>query len=158
MDPSVILTRMTSVIGSLVARGLVVPLPIEVNPGSAAMSATASTSSETGSPIISSPATRPGPPPCRALDQLILILRNGLNVDGISRASPTLPPYPVEIRANICSLLGQLTKQTSGESMDSVKDVAKPVLEELSQSTQTSGRESILGHAAKKVLDMWMQV
>lgn len=115
-------------------------------PGSAAVS----NASETGSPI-TSPATRHAPR--RALDQLILILRN----DGIDKAPSTVPPYPIEIRANICSLLGQLTKQTSGEDMDSVKEVAKPVLEELSRSTQGVGRESILGNAAKRVLDVWLQ-
>lgn len=135
--------------GPLVLRSLIAPLPIEVmphGPGSAAVS----NASETGSPI-TSPATRHAPR--RALDQLILILRN----DGIDKAPSTVPPYPIEIRANICSLLGQLTKQTSGEDMDSVKEVAKPVLEELSRSTQGVGRESILGNAAKRVLDVWLQ-
>jgi len=115
---------------------------------------TTSISSETGSPIIS-PATHHVPR--RALDHLISILRNDLDVDVIDKAPSTVPPYPIEIRANICSLLGQLTKQTSGEDLDSVKEVAKPVLEEMSRSTQGVGRESILGHAAKRVLDVWLQ-
>ncbi|KAL4074475.1 hypothetical protein V8B97DRAFT_1697314 [Scleroderma yunnanense] len=145
--------------GPLVLHALVAPLPVEVTthaPGSAVMSTAASISSETGSPIISSPATR-HPPQRRALDQLISVLRNDLDVDGITSPSPTLPSYPVEIRANVCSLLGQLTKQTSGENLDTVKEAMKPVLEELSRSNQSLGREGILGNAAKKVLDVWVQ-
>ncbi|KAG6337204.1 hypothetical protein ID866_1876 [Astraeus odoratus] len=143
--------------GPLVLRAVVSPLPIEATarvPSSVAMSTTPSVCSETASPV-SSPAMQHRSPQRRALDQLVLVLRN--SSDGSTSPHSALPSCPVEVRVNICSLLGQLSKQPSGEHLDIVKEVTRPVLEDLSGNNQGLGRENMLGHAAKRVLDLWAQ-
>ena len=136
---------------------LVAPLPSEATlgvPSSAALSTVAS--SETGSPIITSPPARSrAPPQKRALDHLLNVLRNGGNDGTSSPRQPELPLYPVELRINICALLGQLGKRASGEELDTVKDSAKSILEDLSKQSLNTGRENMLAPAAKKTLDVW---
>ncbi|KAG8217480.1 hypothetical protein J3R82DRAFT_5625 [Butyriboletus roseoflavus] len=141
----------------LVLHTLITPLPNETTPapGSAAMSTVASTSSETGSPIITSPPTRRRAPPQRcALDHVLNILRHGSSDDASSPRQPELTSYPVELRINICALLGQLGKRTAGEELEMVKDNARSILEDLSQPNFTT-KENMLATAAKKTLDMW---
>lgn len=138
-------------------RTLITPLPNEITPapGSAAMSTAASTSSETGSPIITSPPTHSrAPPQRRALDHLLNILRNGSSDDASSPRQAESTSYPVELRINICALLGQLGKRTAGEDLEMVKDNTRSILEELSKPNLT-GKENMLAAAAKKTLDKW---
>lgn len=137
--------------GQLVLCTLVTPLPNEITPpvpGSAAMSTVAS--SETGSPIIASPPAR-----SRALDHLLNILRNGGGDGASSPRQSELPPYPVELRINVCALLGQLGKRTSGVDLETVKDNVRSTLEDLSKLNINSGKENMLATAAKRALDLW---
>ncbi|KAH7930821.1 hypothetical protein BV22DRAFT_1101534 [Leucogyrophana mollusca] len=147
--------------GPLVLNAILAPLPIEATPsmpGSTPMSATASASSETDSPVVTSPAGTRGRSalPRRALDHLVLVLRNSSGSDGsASPHRPTPVAYPIEIRANICALLGQMAKTTSGVELDIVKESTRPILDELARNTQAQGREGMLSVAAKRVLDVW---
>ncbi|KAI6109851.1 hypothetical protein F5141DRAFT_811938 [Pisolithus sp. B1] len=146
--------------GALVLRAIVAPLPAEVTPGipsSMAIPATPSTSSEVESPNIWSPGARHRPPQNRALDHLVSIVRNISKNDDAQGLRLAATSYPIEVRTNVCSLFGQVTKHVSGEDADIVKDEARPVLEELSRHGQGLGRESMLGNAARRVLDMWAQ-
>ena len=146
-------------LGQSVLRTLIAPLPNEITlptPGSAAMSTVASTSSETGSPIITSPPARSHAPPQRCtLDYLLNILRNGGSNDASSLRQSELVSYPVELRINICALLGQLGKRTAGEELEVVKDNARSVLEDLSKSNFNTGKENMLATAAKRTLELW---
>ncbi|KIJ69418.1 hypothetical protein HYDPIDRAFT_80271 [Hydnomerulius pinastri MD-312] len=154
----------------LVISQLVAPLPVEVAPpapGSAAMSTAASASSETGSPIITSPPAprKREPAQRRALDQLITVLRTGSSDDTSSPQRSALPPYPPVILANVCALLGQVAIRPSGgpldpvkeqlvkEQLDGIKEATRPILEVLARDA--TGRENMLGIAAKRVLDLW---
>lgn len=111
--------------------------------------------SETGSPIITSPPARSrAPPQKRALDHLLNILRSGGD-DASSHRQPDLLPYPVELRINICALLGQLGKRTNGEELETVKDNARSTLEDLSKLNINTGKENMLAPAAKRTLDLW---
>ena len=143
-------------LGQLVLRTLIAPLPNEISlpaPGSAAMSTVASTSSETDSPIITSPPARShASPQKRTLDYLLNILRNGGSDDA---RQPELVSYPVELRINICALLGQLGKRTAGEEVEVVKDNARSILEDLSKSNFNTGKENMLATAAKRTLELW---
>lgn len=144
--------------GALVLRAIVSPLPAEVTPSipnSMAIPATPSTSSEVESPNILSLGARHRPQQIRALDHLVSILRNSSKNDDTQGLRLAAASYPNEVRTNVCSLFGQVTKHTSGEDVDTIQEGVKPVLEELSRHSQGLGRESMLGNAAKKVLDMW---
>ena len=57
---------------------------------------------------------------------------------------------------NVCALLGQVSKQTSGDELDRVKEGTMSILEELVHTHGPGqGKESMLGVAAKRVLDGW---
>ncbi|EGN93229.1 hypothetical protein SERLA73DRAFT_64433 [Serpula lacrymans var. lacrymans S7.3] len=152
--------------GPLVLQALVVPLPVEAAPAGSnslppsappSLSATASTSSELDSPIVNSPTRSRPPSPRGALDQLINVLRNTSNTDHVSNNHrAALTGFPVEVRANVCALLGQVGKQPPGEDVERVKDATKGILEELSRGSTQSGRDGMLGAAAKRVLDAWV--
>lgn len=65
--------------------------------------------------------------------------------------------FPVEVRANVCSLLLQLARNCSGDDLTKVKEAARPILEQLTEALQnTQGKEAMLGNAAKRVLDAWV--
>ncbi|KAF8559536.1 hypothetical protein OG21DRAFT_1430391 [Imleria badia] len=145
--------------GQLVLRTIIAPLPDEIPPpapGSAAMSTVALTSSDTDSPIITSPPARSrAPPQRRTLDLLLNILRNGSSGDASSSRQSELVSCPVELRINICALLGQLGKRTAGEELEMVKDNTRPILEDLSKPNINTGKENMLATAAKRTLDLW---
>jgi hypothetical protein len=127
----------------LVLNALTIPLPVEVtqsSTGSAPVSATASTSSETlDSPIATSPKGVPNKITyIRALDQLIASLKS--------------ESTPAEVRTNICVFFGQLSKRGSGEGLQKLKEATRPILEEL---VDVHG-QGMLGSAARRVLDMWI--
>lgn len=146
-------------LGQLVLRTLIAPLPNEITtpvPGSGAMSTAASTSSETDSPIFSSLLGRShAPTQRRTLDYLLNILRNGGSDDASSPRQPELVSYPVELRINICALLGQLGKRAAGEELEIVKDNARSILEDLSKPNFNTSKENMLATAAKRTLDLW---
>ncbi|KAG9318442.1 hypothetical protein JVU11DRAFT_533 [Chiua virens] len=144
--------------GRLVLRTLLAPLPKETSPqapGSAAVSTAASTrtSSETGSPIVTSTRNHASPRKC-GLDHLLNILRNG-GSDTSSSSRQAEVPYPIELRINICALLGQLGKRTTGEELEAVKENARSILQDLSKVDSSTGKENMLATAAKKTLDLW---
>ncbi|KAF9227969.1 hypothetical protein BS17DRAFT_774550 [Gyrodon lividus] len=145
--------------GLLVLSTMVAPLPAEISPavpGSAAMSTATSTNSEIDSPIITSPpAPRSHQPQKRALDHLLTVLRNNGNDGTSSPRRGDLPSYPVELRANICALLGQVGKRVSGEDLEVVKEAARSTLEDLARISSNPSRDNMLGIAARRVLDLW---
>lgn len=125
--------------GALILNALTVPLPVEAAPAPA--STTASTSSEaTDSPIVisSTGASNKTTSVRHALDQLVVSLKS--------------ESTPAEVRTNICAFLGQITKRGTGDGLQRLKDATRPILEEL---VSVHG-QSMLGSAAKKVLDMWI--
>lgn len=130
--------------GALVLDALIAPLPVEATPsstGSAPVSTPASTSSETmDSPIVFSPtgASSKIPSVRHALDQLVVSLKS--------------ESIPAEVRTNICAFFGQLSRRGTGDGLQRLKDTTRPLLEEL---VSVHG-QSMLGSAAKKVLDMWI--
>lgn len=145
-------------LGQSVLRTLLAPLPDEIapTPGSAAMSTVALTSSDSDSPIVTSPPARSrAPPQKRTLDYLLNILRSGGSDDVSSPRQSDLISYPVELRINICALLGQLGKRRAGEELETVKDDARSILEDLSRTNFNTGRENMLATAAKRTLDLW---
>ncbi|TFK54932.1 hypothetical protein OE88DRAFT_1710689 [Heliocybe sulcata] len=135
--------------GKVVLDAVLNPLPQEFNPRqpksmpSSSNPTSASTGSASSSPIVVGPT--------RALDMLTTVLR-----------SPETPPIiPVEVQANICSLLGQLGKksivnESDGRAADveRVKSATRELLELTAQPAGGSGGTLVSG-AAKKALDAW---
>ena len=91
------------------------------------------------SPIVTSPigASNKLTSIRHALDQLIVSLKS--------------ESIPAEVRTNICAFLGQISKRGAGEGLQRLKEATRPILEEL---VSIHG-QSMLGSAAKRVLDMW---
>ncbi|KAG1890945.1 hypothetical protein F4604DRAFT_1703479 [Suillus subluteus] len=128
--------------GILVLNALTVLLPVEVTPSSTGPASTiASTSSETmESPIVFSPtgASSKIPSVRHALDQLVVSLKS--------------ESTPAKVRTKLCAFLGQISKRGTGDGLQRLKDATRPILKEL---VSVHG-QSMLGSAAKKVLDVWM--
>ncbi|KAG5654519.1 hypothetical protein H0H81_001160 [Sphagnurus paluster] len=98
------------------------------------------TASDIGSP------TAPRPPhlnvPRHALDMLIFTLKNTDNPVN----------YPIEVRVNVCSLLVQLTRNTTGDELEKLKTTVRPALKSLLLASE---REEILIKAVQRVWDAW---
>lgn len=108
--------------------------------------ALASTSDDFGSPVAITPPDRPRlPVPRHALDMLTFVLKN---VDNPAN-------FPVEVRVNVCSFLLQLDKHASGDELAKVKEVVRPVLENLLEAPGVQTLEEMLEKAIKRVLDAW---
>jgi hypothetical protein len=60
----------------------------------------------------------------------------------------------MEVRANVCALLGQAGRSASGEQKERLNQAVKCSLEDLAK-TAGHGREGMVGTAAKKSLDGW---
>lgn len=143
----------------IVLAAILAPLPAEVTPNSASsgpLSASASTSSDVDSPLGTSPPTRSRlSTPRRAIDRLVAVLKNTPSSDTNSvNNRPNVVNFPIEVRANVCALLGQVGRQASGGQLETLKETTKNILEELSKSAG-QGRDGLLGTASKKVLDGW---
>jgi hypothetical protein len=68
----------------------------------------------------------------------------------------TGPDYPIEVRANVCSLIGQIGKNASGVPLVKIKEATEPILRDLAERFKDlTGRDAILGTAARKVSDGW---
>lgn len=146
-------------IGSLVLEAITAPLPIEVAPNSVTSgpaSTTTSTSSDVDSPIITSPTARSRlPAPRRALDKLNAILKNtSTSMVNANNNRPKPVNFPVEVRANVCALLGQVGRKATGEQLQKLSDATRSTLEVL-VNNGVQGRDAVLGAAAKKTLDGW---
>ncbi|KAF5315522.1 hypothetical protein D9611_004655 [Ephemerocybe angulata] len=61
--------------------------------------------------------------------------------------------YPIEIRANICTFLVQLSRNTSGPKLAQVQDATRLVLEKIREAKNE--KEDLLTNAATKVLEYW---
>jgi hypothetical protein len=135
-------------LGPPVLAAIIAPLVVDM-PNSPVDPTSASTSSDFGSPVASTPPDRISvrlPVPRHALDMLIFTLKN---VDNPAN-------FPVEVRVNVCSFFMQLGKHTSGEEFMRVKNAVRPVLEKLWEGSQGAhGREEMLTKAIKRVLDTW---
>jgi hypothetical protein len=130
----------------LVVNAILAPQPSETV-GFASAPASASTSSGVSSPVVTSPTARSHlQAPRRALDMLVAVLKN---VD-------TGANYPVEIRANVCSFILQVGKNSPSASYARVKEITRPVLEDLAEVPVVDGKKGMLSVAAQKVLDSWV--
>ncbi|KZT26246.1 hypothetical protein NEOLEDRAFT_1132274 [Neolentinus lepideus HHB14362 ss-1] len=135
--------------GKIVVDAVLNPLPQEVSLrqskplASASNPTSASTGSASSSPIVVGPT--------RALDMLTTVLK-----------SPETPPLiPVEVRANVCSLLGQLGKKGTvneddhrAADVDKVKSATRELLESSARISGGNGG-ALMSGAAKKALDAW---
>lgn len=72
--------------------------------------------------------------------------------------------YPPEIRLNVCSFLLQLQKNVPGESLLRVRELLRPVLDELVETLHSiqgeGGKEKLLqtlANVARRVLDNWSE-
>ena len=136
-------------IGNLVLDAILAPLPAEVTPNSA--SASASNSSEIGSPV--SPSDRSRLPVLRrALDRLVTVLKNAPTDASTNNNRPTPVTFPIEVRANVCALLAQVGSKASAGQLETVRDPTKNILEDLAKSAGP-GRDGLLGTAAKKAVE-----
>ena len=137
-------------LGPLVLSAITAPLVPDM-PNSPVDSSSASTSSDFGSPVASTPSDRLPiqlPVPRHALDMIIFTLKN---IDNPAN-------FPVEVRMNVCSFFVQLCKHTPGEELMKVKTTVQPVLERLFeglQGAQSGAKEEMLAKAIKRVLDTW---
>jgi hypothetical protein len=120
----------------LVIDAIIAPLPREAQqqaPISLAQSGI--TNNSGGSPIVS---------PARALDILMAVLKH-----------PDSTRCPIEVRANICALLGQLCRKGwvgGGErdvEVQKIKEVAKEMMHNFAQG------HDLLADAAKRTLEAW---
>ncbi|KAJ3573972.1 hypothetical protein NP233_g2090 [Leucocoprinus birnbaumii] len=122
--------------GQLVAKALSKPMPSGVAQSSVEPFATSPTS-DVSSPAVASPlSARPKlHVPRHGLDMLIFVLRN---VDNPAN-------YPQEVRINVCSLLLQLTKNTSEDDLATIKEAIRSTLEKLTNRLQqATGKDELL--------------
>lgn len=150
---------MLTPIGPLALEAIIAPLPIEVAPNSAAsgpISTATSTSSDVDSPIITSPTVHSRlPTPRRAVDRLNAILKNtATSVAKTTNNRPNPVNFPVEVRANVCTLLGQVGRKASGDQLQRLSDATKSTLEGLTKNGG-QGRDAVLSTAAQRALDCW---
>lgn len=123
-----------SIIGLIVLDALLNPLPSEA-PSRAALPVSA------GPPSTDSPVVGNGGPR-RALDMLVTSLRN---TDGKT---------PMEVRANICALVGHLghtgvVPESRSHDVDTMKEALKELL------VAAKDESGHVGAAAKKALEAW---
>lgn len=135
------------------------PLPIEVATNSATsgpVSTATSTSSDVDSPIVASPGARSRLPiPRRALDRLNAVLKNAPTSNtNTNNNRPNPMNFPVEVRANVCALLGHVGRKASTDQLQRLSEATKSTLEGLAKIAG-QGRDGMLGTAAKKALDGW---
>lgn len=120
-------------VGVIVLDAIMSPLPVEVKQGKNALSPNTIGSNE-GSPVVG---------PSRAIDGLVSLLR-----------SPN-GRCPQEVKANVCTLVGQLGRKGGRACKERETDVgqlkvaAKDIVVKISQG------DDMLGKAAKKVLETW---
>ncbi|EPQ58166.1 hypothetical protein GLOTRDRAFT_136931 [Gloeophyllum trabeum ATCC 11539] len=146
--------------GKIVLDALLNPLPQEVNPRQsfAAKSLPSSSSNPTSASTTSAASSPAAGGPTRALDMLVTVLKT----------PESLPLIPVEVRANICSLLGQLGKKGKVSEEDDrtadverVKSATREILESLARTSAAEGTSEktggIVGTAARKALDAWAE-
>ena len=99
--------------------------------------------------------------PRRAFDMLLGFLRNvPFNFQPTARAAPTT--LPVEVRANICALLGHLGRKgvvvNRERDVEILKDTSRDLLESLAKESTTEGSNNSNNQsfvAAKRALEAW---
>lgn len=135
----------------LVLSAILTPLQIEFPPIPPTEPPSTSTSTNSGvsSPVMATPSTHHGgrlPIPTLPLDMLISVLRN---VDNPVN-------FQVEVRMNVCSLLLQLGRNSSGDELNRLQDTLRPILEKALEDLQgTQGKEEMLIKSMQRVLDTW---
>ncbi|KAJ3545357.1 hypothetical protein NMY22_g2475 [Coprinellus aureogranulatus] len=100
------------------------------------------TASETSSPTLVNPTQRKPFVPANALEMIAGALRNVNN--------PAV--YPIEIRANICTFLIQLSRNTSATNLIKVQDATRHILQKIKDEKQEA---ELLKSTAGKVLELW---
>ncbi|KAI0950311.1 hypothetical protein AcV7_008820 [Taiwanofungus camphoratus] len=121
--------------GTLVLDAILNPFPAETIRGSQLQSPSAATSE--GSPVVD---------PRNALDMLVAVLRNSEKT------------IPVEVRANVCVLLGQLGRKgvVGDDRIDDVERMKNSTRELLEGAVNSSeGNTRIFSSAAKRALEAW---
>lgn len=119
----------------LVLESLLTELPKEILPPSRQNSLNVDAPASNPSPVVSTITT--------ALDMLVTILNNTEN------------KFPVELRANLCTLLGELGKDgLKGECEQEVEKLRIATRQGL-ETAQVTPDSLVLSAAAKKALDAW---
>lgn len=133
--------------GPIVIKALIKPLSPAL-PISSSEPSPASPISDVSSPAVASPIARSRlPVPRHALDMLVFVLRN---VDNPAN-------YPIEARANVCSLLLQLTKNTPQDDLAKVRDATRSTLEKLGHRLHSAkGKDEMLRDRVQDVLSAWV--
>ncbi|KAG6911492.1 hypothetical protein DXG01_014566 [Tephrocybe rancida] len=129
----------------LVLDALTVPLGVDVPPESPIDSTSPpTTASDVGSPDMVTPGRSRVQLniPRHPLDMLLFTLKN---VDNPAN-------FPVEVRANVCTFLIQLSKNTNGDKLEQVKEAVHPVLEPLLASEAV---EDKLKNAIRSLHAVW---
>ncbi|KAI0361987.1 hypothetical protein OH77DRAFT_1389137 [Trametes cingulata] len=122
--------------GTLVLDSLLNPLPTEaIRSTSQPLSAVSATE---GSPVVG---------PRRALDMLINVLRDGSS------------NMPLEVRANVCALLGHLGRkgvvaENRATDLQRMKDSTRELIEGLARETEPPSNPRVVA-AAKRALEAW---
>jgi len=100
--------------------------------------------SEASSPTLVNPSQKKPPVASNALEMIASALRN---ID-----NPAV--YPIEIRANICTFLIQLSRNASeGPNLTRVQERTRPILQKIKEEKKE--KEELLTSAASKVLELW---
>lgn len=109
------------------------PLPVEVTQGANPLSPNVPGPDE-ASPVVG---------PARAIESLGSLLQ---------RPNPRCPP---EVKANVCTLLGQLGRKGGRTSRERETDVEKLKVATKDILTKYSQGDDMVGKAAKNVLEAW---
>lgn len=132
--------------GVIVLDSIMNPLPSEVNArgGAAPISAGGPLTAGNG---VDSPVMGPR----RALDRLVAVLRAPSTSEP---QAPRTPIIPVEVRANVCALVGRLGRKGVVPE-DRIRDLQamKESLKEILEHATKEGNE--VATAAKRVLEAW---
>jgi len=109
------------------------PLPVEATQGPNPLSSNAPGSDE-ASPVVG---------PARAIEALASLLK---------RSDPRCPP---EVKANVCTLLGQLGRKGGRTTREREAEVEKLKIGTKDVLVKRSQGDDLFGKAAKKVLEAW---
>lgn len=128
-------------LADLVLENILAPTPESIIADASSLSPIGS---EASSPTLVNPSQKK---PLVASNALEMIANALHNVD-----NPAV--YPIEIRANICTFLIQLSRNASqGPSLTRVQEKTRPILQKIKEENKEE--EELLTNAAAKVLGLW---
>lgn len=128
-------------LADLVSENILAPTPESIIADASSLSPIGS---EASSPTLVNPSQKK---PLVAPNALEMIASALHNVD-----NPAV--YPIEIRANICTFLIQLSRNAShGPNLTRVQEKTRPILQKIREENKEE--EELLTNAAAKVLELW---